>query len=172
EKSLNSKVAEFSPQLTLAINGLQDADAVVADAFNWQPAAPFTLRYGRLQLENAYGPETQSLTLPARAEYWNGSRFAVNTDDSCWGYSAALASPETSGLTTVTGNNGVLLQGQADMVALSAPGAGNTGTVRINYARSEERRVGKGCGSSCVSPAYHLLEGFPFIQEPLSGDLQ
>src|SRR5690606_31858030 len=52
----------------------------------------------------------------------------------CWGYSAALASPEASGLTTVTGNNGVLLQGQADMVALSAPGAGNTGTVRINYA--------------------------------------
>ncbi len=134
EKSLNSKVAEFSPQLTLAINGLQDADAVVADAFNWQPAAPFVLRYGRLQLENAYGPETQPLTLPGRAEYWNGSRFAVNTADSCWAYSAALASPETSGLTTVTGNNGVLLQGQADMVALSAPGEGNTGTVRINYA--------------------------------------
>src|SRR5205085_12012682 len=26
--------------------------------------------------------------------------------------------------------------------------------------------------SSYVSPAYHLLEGFPFIQEPPSGDLQ
>src|SRR5690606_40656826 len=25
---------------------------------------------------------------------------------------------------------------------------------------------------SYVSPAYHLLEGFPFIQEPHSGDLQ
>src|SRR5436853_432753 len=25
---------------------------------------------------------------------------------------------------------------------------------------------------SYVSPAYHLLEGFPFIQEPSSGDLQ
>src|SRR5690242_18504647 len=25
---------------------------------------------------------------------------------------------------------------------------------------------------SYVSPAYHLLEGFPFIQEPTSGDLQ
>src|SRR5438552_15639433 len=25
---------------------------------------------------------------------------------------------------------------------------------------------------SYVSPAYHLLEGFPFIQEPPSGDLQ
>src|SRR2546430_17727825 len=24
----------------------------------------------------------------------------------------------------------------------------------------------------CVAPAYHLLEGFPFIQEPASGDLQ
>src|SRR2546429_58077 len=26
--------------------------------------------------------------------------------------------------------------------------------------------------TSYVSPAYHLLEGFPFIQEPPSGDLQ
>src|SRR5438445_13535121 len=26
--------------------------------------------------------------------------------------------------------------------------------------------------SDLVSPAYHLLEGFPFIQEPPSGDLQ
>src|SRR5438477_9794013 len=26
--------------------------------------------------------------------------------------------------------------------------------------------------SSDLSPAYHLLEGFPFIQEPPSGDLQ
>jgi len=134
EKSLNSKVAEFSPQLNLAVNGLQDADAVTGDPLNWQPAAPFTLRYGRLLLENAYGPETQPLTLPGRAEFWTGSRFVVNTADSCWAYSAALASPETSGLTTVTGNSGVLQQGQADMVALSAPGAGNTGTVRINYA--------------------------------------
>src|SRR5699024_7267333 len=28
------------------------------------------------------------------------------------------------------------------------------------------------CSHSYISPAYHLLEGYPFIQEPPSGDLQ
>src|SRR4051794_33753275 len=28
------------------------------------------------------------------------------------------------------------------------------------------------CGISTLSQSYHLLEGFPFIQEPPSGDLQ
>ena len=124
KKSLNSKVAEFSPQLNLAVNGLQDADAVTGDPLNWQPAAPFTLRYGRLLLENAYGPETQSLTLPGRVEFWSGSRFVSNSADSCWDYNAALASPETSGLTTVTGNTGVLLQGSGGCGRAECTGRG------------------------------------------------
>src|SRR5260370_363075 len=41
---------------------------------------------------------------------------------------------------------------------------------------SKKFKIGEGqwyrYAPSYVSPAYHLLEGFPFIQEPPSGDLQ
>ncbi len=133
-KSLNSRTAPFAPQLSLNISNIQDSDNVPVDSFSWQPSAAFELRYGRLQLENAYGPETQSLTLPIRAQYWNGSRYVLNTDDSCWAYSAANATLNPAGLTSVSGQNGILLQGEAPAVALTAPGSGNTGTVQVDYA--------------------------------------
>src|SRR5437899_7918074 len=42
--------------------------------------------------------------------------------------------------------------------------------------RSKKFKIAEGqwyrYAPSYVSPAYHLLEGFPFIQEPPSGDLQ
>src|SRR5699024_11328669 len=42
--------------------------------------------------------------------------------------------------------------------------------------RSSDLKIAEGqwyrYAPSYVSPAYHLLEGFPFIQEPPSGDLQ
>lgn len=40
-------------------------------------------RYGRLFLDNAFGPETEPLDIPLRIEYFNGSTFVVNTDDHC-----------------------------------------------------------------------------------------
>src|SRR5205807_763239 len=48
---------------------------------------------------------------------------------------------------------------------------------RINIIGSREgsrnrRRLKANQTGMYVSPAYHLLEGFPFIQEPPSGDLQ
>src|SRR5258705_13119262 len=45
--------------------------------------------------------------------------------------------------------------------------AGDT-TKKCKIAEGQRNRY----APSHVSPAYHLLEGFPFIQEPPSGDLQ
>lgn len=39
--------------------------------------------YGRLTLENIFGPEDEDLPVIMRAEYYNGSRFVLNTLDSC-----------------------------------------------------------------------------------------
>jgi len=41
------------------------------------------VRFGRLRLGNAYGPVTQGLQIPLETQYWNGSGFVRNTDDSC-----------------------------------------------------------------------------------------
>lgn len=41
------------------------------------------LRHGRVVMDNTYGPETEILRMPIRAEYWNGSGWALNIYDSC-----------------------------------------------------------------------------------------
>jgi len=40
-------------------------------------------RYGRLVIENAYGPETEDLALTFLVEYFDGDNFVRNTLDSC-----------------------------------------------------------------------------------------
>lgn len=42
-----------------------------------------TLRHGRVVMDNTYGPETEILRMPTRAEYWNVSSWALNTADNC-----------------------------------------------------------------------------------------
>ncbi|MGL5471157.1 MAG: DUF6701 domain-containing protein, partial [Shewanella sp.] len=41
------------------------------------------LRHGRVVMDNTYGPETEILKMPTRAEYWNGTNWVLNGDDSC-----------------------------------------------------------------------------------------
>lgn len=42
-----------------------------------------TQRYGRLRLENTFGPENESLRVPLLAEYYNNNGWMTNTLDSC-----------------------------------------------------------------------------------------
>ncbi|MCS6192419.1 DUF6701 domain-containing protein [Shewanella baltica] len=51
-----------------------------------------TLRHGRVVMDNTYGPETEILRMPTRAEYWNGSSWVLNTNDSCTFTTYGLAS--------------------------------------------------------------------------------
>ncbi|WP_434997593.1 DUF6701 domain-containing protein [Vibrio scophthalmi] len=51
---------------------------VVGQAFLHQPA----LRYGRMVLGSSGGQSGKDLLVPLRVEYWNGSQFILNTDDS------------------------------------------------------------------------------------------
>jgi len=106
-----------------------------------------TLRYGRLQLLNAYGSELLDLPVTLRAQYWNGSAWVSNTDDSCTAITAPtsgagltfypevapgvmgnhLSAPETAASVNATGK---LAAGGAGL-KFSKPGAGNSGYVDI-----------------------------------------
>ena len=44
---------------------------------------PLDVRYGRVNGQQAYGPQDRNLTLPLHSEYWNGSSFVVNPLDNC-----------------------------------------------------------------------------------------
>jgi MSHA biogenesis protein MshQ len=41
------------------------------------------MRYGRLRLDDAFGPETANLPVNFATEYWTGSVFTLNNNDSC-----------------------------------------------------------------------------------------
>lgn len=41
------------------------------------------MRYGRIRLDDAFGPETASLPVNFATEFWAGSFFALNVNDSC-----------------------------------------------------------------------------------------
>lgn len=42
-----------------------------------------SFRYGRLLVDNTFGPETEPLGIPFRVEYWNDGVFETNVEDSC-----------------------------------------------------------------------------------------
>jgi MSHA biogenesis protein MshQ len=93
------------------------------------------MRYGRLELQSTYGPETESLIVPIRAEYYETGQWLLNTDDNC----TSAAFDESSdhiqllqtGSTDITGDidpissSGTVLFGVADdsnHMLLNAPG--------------------------------------------------
>ncbi|MBY5922497.1 DUF6701 domain-containing protein [Ferrimonas balearica] len=80
--------------LTLDASALTDLDGICyGDGSACLPlriedVGGVALRYGRLALDNVYGSEHQALTLPVRAEYFDGGQFVRNELDSCTPYVA------------------------------------------------------------------------------------
>ena len=117
-----------------------------------QIGAPTEIRYGRLRLANALGSERLSLQMPMRVEYWNGSVFLVNLQDSCTtlprasvamgGYQSNLAPCETAlNTAAIAFSNGLAAP------SLVAPGPGNNGGVNLQV-----RLGAAGAGQYCPAP--------------------
>lgn len=93
-------------------------------------------RYGRMKLSNAHGSELLKLPIGVLAQYWNGTTYVTNaldnnstfapTDVIFSNYQKNLNSGETS---VVTPPASVVFTGGAAGYRLSAPGAGNNGSV-------------------------------------------
>jgi len=128
-----------------------DSDGVTMAAANIASGTP--LRYGRLSLQNAYGSELLILPLSLAAEYWNGTSWVNNDADSCTTFPASsismgnylqnLSACETqfspAGSLTMSG-------GTSPGLKLTAPGAGNTGSVDLTL------NIGSSAsGNTCTS---------------------
>lgn len=95
-------MAPFDAEISLAINVI-DGDGI---AFAGNPArfgAPTpgngiafaggkAMRWGRLALENAYGPELAALRVPFLVQSFTGSAFVPNAADSCTSFAPAQLS--------------------------------------------------------------------------------
>ncbi|RZA00513.1 MAG: hypothetical protein EOO68_11210 [Moraxellaceae bacterium] len=103
--SFNRQPVTFAPegpfsamQLGLSVTDAFDGRALVARNMNAITTGTCTvdvnctaatlgstinLRYGRLRLDDAFGPESVKLPVTFLTEYWIGNRFVTNTSDSC-----------------------------------------------------------------------------------------
>jgi len=110
------------------------------------------IRFGQLVLSNALGSELLGLPVPIETRYWNGSGFALNTADFCTqlaanqvalsGWRRNLNACETS-----VSLSGRFNAGRGNL-RLSAPGAGNTGSVDLTVQLGATAS-----GSTCVGGA-------------------
>jgi MSHA biogenesis protein MshQ len=131
-------------RLQVPVIDLTDGDGVCFDAdangtcdlFTSNDISGGEIRYGRWFLENAQGSELSDLSLVAQAQYYNGTGFVTNTDDSC---SATFSGWVPPSLGPYGGNlqAGETLLTQQPMLpgilpmTLSAPGEGNDGSVVV-----------------------------------------
>ena len=114
------------------------------------------VRFGRLRLDNAFGNETHRLQVPMQVEYWNGSGFIKNGDDSCTSIPrSAIAltfdAPAVSQLAaceTAVDADPVTFSAGVAPLGLSAPGVGNRGGVVLTV------NLGTAGGSYCDPTNY------------------
>jgi MSHA biogenesis protein MshQ len=109
------------------------------------------LRYGRMRIQSAHGPETEDLSVPFVTEYWNGTAFVTNVDDSCTEHplssirfdgnaigpavadrTVTVGDGATIGSISVTATNATTAVGDYSLV-FSAPGAAASGSDNTGY---------------------------------------
>ncbi|WP_260292908.1 LamG domain-containing protein [Sedimenticola hydrogenitrophicus] len=85
-RTSNDRVAPFTSDVQLAVQGITDDDGVSATGLpeNFTPTG-VELRHGRMAMQNAQGSELLPLRVPLQVEYYAGaaSGFVVNGADTC-----------------------------------------------------------------------------------------
>ncbi|MEP4891283.1 MAG: DUF6701 domain-containing protein [Aliiglaciecola sp.] len=144
QRNANSIVEPFTSSLSLKIASITDTDGITAsdsdgDASNGvHELLPFgqEVRFGRWVLKNNYGPETSSLNIPMQIEYWNGSRFVINSEDNFTRFDGStdvnITDISLSTASSSASGEGAFQSGRAELT-LSAPGSNHKGDIRIEY---------------------------------------
>jgi len=99
------------------------------------------LRFGRTYLENSFGPETSDLPIPMYTQYLANNNFVTNDLDSCTNYDMSKVTLTPSSVPAINTTVKVVPVSKLDNGAtrdliLNAPGAGNQGTVNVEYDTS------------------------------------
>ena len=143
-RNANSKIGPFKRNYSIAITKIEDSDYVNADLdlssdIIVKPAGK-TLRFGRWVIENGFGPETSDLIMPMKIEYWNGSEFIINAEDSCTAYNFddsenyTLESESFNSSVTSSSGSGIFSEGEAEIL-MNKPNVYplSRGQVKITY---------------------------------------
>ncbi|WP_207063779.1 DUF6701 domain-containing protein [Motiliproteus sp. SC1-56] len=152
-RDANSRVAPFVSQLAFSVqevrdfngDGVNGNDVLAQGPLPTLAPAGVEVRFGRLRLANAFGPETEALSVPLTAEYFDGSGFALNRLDGCTVYRAGQAELDHApyGDDNLTPGDTEMLAPQAETtlqggvsavggaLQVAAPGEGREGQVDL-----------------------------------------
>ncbi len=134
--------------LVIAQSALTDADNVcvrssaadsTCDTVRFPDIPTPEQRYGRLFIENVYGPENVALPISMEAEYWNGTSWTPNTDDSCTTItdSIQIIADEDSVEPELAGTGGDLSAGELiDQLRWQPPG--KQGEIQFEYTDTDD----------------------------------
>ena len=94
QREANAMIVPFNNAVAITVASVTDSDGVTATSLPMvlQPAGE-NIRYGRVNLMNAYGSELVDLPMPMLTEQYNGSSFVTNTDDKCSVATLSLSDP-------------------------------------------------------------------------------
>jgi predicted acyltransferase (DUF342 family) len=146
-RSANTRVVPFSADINFSTATIIDTDTVQATSTVDVSPTGVAIRFGRLVLQNSFGPETSHLPQPMQIEHFTSNGFIVSSDNNCVSYdtnkitlnnisldpalTGALPEPESP---AATGN---FLTGKTRTIQLVAPGAGHQGKIGVSYDASD-----------------------------------
>nr|WP_297349489.1 DUF6701 domain-containing protein [uncultured Glaciecola sp.] len=144
QRSANALVAPFVSDIDFSIATIIDTDNVqvnrnvlVDDIPVAASPSGVDIRFGRLLLENSFGPETSNFPQLMQIEHFDGTAFIVSSDESCASYDADRVSLTNISLdashTSALGGAGIFSNGKTQTIELKAPGAGNQGQIVVLY---------------------------------------
>lgn len=129
-----------------------DSDGVTMVSAAVSTASSF--KYGRLFMPNTYGSELLALNVPIEAQYWSGSAYQRNQQDSCSVIptsSIAMASYKGNLAACETALSGAGTMSAGKVTAtLSKPGSGNNGSVDLTVNLTSAS--GSYCTATSPSP--------------------
>lgn len=126
-----------------------DSDGVTMASSAVSTASNF--KYGRLYSPNTYGSELLPLNVPIEAQYWNGTAYQRNQQDSCSVIpttSIAMGNYKNNLVACETALTGAGTMSAGKVIAnLSKPGSGNNGSVDLTV------NINSAAGSTCTPTA-------------------
>jgi hypothetical protein len=81
DRDNNALVAPFTNDIQIALDSFVDDDGIAASNLVTLSPAGGEIRYGRMNINNAFGPETEALNQTWQAQYYNGTDFVLNVLD-------------------------------------------------------------------------------------------
>jgi hypothetical protein len=140
-RSANTQVAPFSSDINFSTATIIDTDTVKATSTVDASPSGVDIRFGRLVLQNSFGPETSDLPQPMQIEHFTDNGFIVSSDNNCVSYDTnkitlsniSLDPALTRALPEPPVAAGNFIAGKTRTIKLAAPGAGNQGKIGVSY---------------------------------------